>query len=446
MALSFASVDKIFTIDASNKRIDSKDPKYRGFFNAVTSIELEIRYISQANFTITVSPEIQDGLVALESGLVGIGLRSPRQPDASSAPQTPFESLKSTLSTVSIQLILPGEEIRKGMPAKTPFFVGYIMQPDLSTNGGTLDITLRGTGFSSILNATDSALSVDSNAKEIIDKIGKDAGLEIVYGDLDNRDDPAVIKALTSVKVKEDFINSPFQVIDVLCRRANCFFIDGISDSQNASDKRYLFIKSASQQSLFAQKPKYTFVLYRNPNPANAEIPIFDYSLQSGRQLFIAGYAFGGKSVAYNPLERSKEEQRTANENAPTPKAGAQEQYEGKRSPGLVQGENSTLLENQRDADVFATFGLQFTLTVPPVPDILPLQVINVIFGDKVKGLSGKALITRVRHRLNASVGWETELECRMTAALTEPEKSPVQEIKGTAESRVEIKAKSVFP
>lgn len=444
MALSFACVDKVFSIDATNKRIDSKDPKFRGFFNAVTSIELELKYITQANFTVTVSPEISDGLIALESGLIGVGIRSPKQPAPSGAAKTPFEGLKSTLSTVAIQLILPGEFVRPGLPAQTPMFVGYLMQPDVSVNGGVLDITLRGTGFSSILYATDARLSVDSSAKEIIEKIAKDAGVEIVYGDLDKRDDPEVIDALSKIKVKEDFTVTPFEVIDILCRRAKCFWVDGVSDAKNASDKRYLFIKSAKNETLMSQKPKYTFVILRNPDPSKGEVPAFDYSLQSGRQLFLSGYAFGGKTVAFDPIEREKEQQRNAADVALKPKDGSQEQYEGKISPGLIQGEVTTVQESSRDADVFATFGLQFSLTTPPVPDIMPLQTINVVFGDKVKGLSGKALVTKVRHRLNASVGWETELECRMTGSLDEAPRTPVQEIKGSSDARIERKARQI--
>ena len=57
---------------------------------------------------------------------------------------------------------------------------------------------------------------------------------------------------------------------------------------------------------------------------------------------------------------------------------------------------------------------LQFTLTVPGVPRLKPLKVIQIIIGDHIPGLTGPALMSSFEHIYDGS-GWTTEIEARQT-------------------------------
>lgn len=414
----------------SNDRVDVRDKRFGYIFNTVSDVEIDCGIDRMARIRVTFTPSQRDAVDALlNSGLFGFGVSQPNQQRGlSSEASKPSDWAKGNLNILGVRARYEEDVEADGEEATTPWYVGLIFTPKLSVQNGEFTITLNSVGFGQML-----AFSERVNYAAFSGMPGDEAIVAIF-----NATDPdltAVITdeaqtALSKFRFNAADNRSPYEAIRSLCAEAGVKMYDGPSSEEElTSGKRSIYFKVSSTDLFTQRAPKYKFAQFNNNF-----IPVMSYQMTEGEQLFFSGYAFGSTTASYDEKLKTSSTVVDAEGNIGVPENQADDT--GNFQTGRVTEDFDSSSKGANERQDTATALLKFSLQVPGMPGLLPMQINQFIFGDYLPGLSGKFLTEKVVHRIG-SAGWVTDMECRMM---------PQDKLQGAASASVASNLRSRFP
>ena len=434
-------------------------------FNSITSVKAIMPGNGIGYIQVTIEPNYQDGIEILKSGLLGTGLSSTGQkPEkrgegagkqikvsvdltskvsqsatgkSGSITRTPGQ--KSIMPYLMVRFRYPpGVTDRDGSEAITPWFTGAVGEPDLSFTAQDISMTMNAMHTSRFLESFKGSIQFsDIPAIDVIRNLTKSIGLEPTF-DVGDTDTKELLNKPISVVANESRMDS---IRNILFKK-DCFYIT-IGGDDDKQQKDQLRIKRRTK--IVNSEPTHTFVLWRQINPANNVIPIYDFQLNSSGMLFLRGAAFGSfqrgidssskKSIQLEVTESDIEGPAITGSDtgAGTLPTGTKEQggvtgiiddsdkeLTGESIPYLQRGKkHSNESEIVNTTLKAAHSGMKVNLVVPGLPSIKPLTLVQVIIGANVPGISAVYKVQKVTHIVDSN-GWTTELELLQDAGATE--------------------------
>lgn len=411
------------------------------FYNSISRIFLSVKTSEIMQMEITLTPSFDDAMKILESGLLGISLgkkddkpqvvgkqliakpaTTNRNTMTTPSDKTVISGAGTGLTRIRLKLQRPGEKTSAGKPFETPEYNGVIYQPDVSINGGEVTITLKGYGYSSLSIGPQYMVNIPDGEKTLLDVV-KECLEFMDYDPNPVYMDDSVKTSLQAKAPKRDARETLFSTLKWATGLAKCGFVEDFSGSSEGKDKMGFY--DLQHSSFKDKKAKYTCVQWRQVNPMNGDIPLFSFSMDSGKLLFLQGKSFGTYKGIYDPetkkFELPKEKDATT-ESIRSQSSQTKTDANSKRKPGLFISELDTKTSNEESKKADADFQNQaatfqrFTLQIPGVPDIYVMDQVNLRVGD-VAAFQGVCLVRGVTQTLDTS-GWVTDLDVVMTGGL----------------------------
>lgn len=424
---------------------------FPALFNSVSMVKAEIRMNEIAKIEITLTPSYQDAIDILRSGLLGIG-NSPSVPDSdssnksstsintssgnsavasSSGSKDPLRDTLKNFSNMRVKFMRPLDNLTSQGKMETPWYVGAITQPDVRIEGAEVTITLKGYAFALFMSGPKMILEI-KDGDSVYDVVEKVLGL-IDHTMVFDQDDATTEEEMRSKKlIGEKRSQPPFNILKWALSLVGCDFVLGANVlSGEESDKSGNQVLIRKRQSTFEQPPVYTLVQWRNPDPQAdpPEIPIVNFSLESGGPLFFNGFAFGVFRLGEDPLKKKviipeALESRNFKETATTPSSSKKANSDDTNKIGMRVPVHSDQESEQSQTSDSAVNEMEkqlinfqkFVIDIPGVPGIAPTNLCMMRIGT-LDEMSGYLLVTSVTHTADSS-GWMTSLEARMTGGL----------------------------
>lgn len=442
-------------------------------FNSIASVSVKFGNENLGTMEVQITPSLEDGFKILDSGLLGIGMTQkgqapellsqngnasrsiiPKTPDSivsSAKPSPPETGSGSVYPVLAIRFLYQDQLDNDQTEASTPWYVGICNVPDLSLTATEMIITMKAASQgvqASKFIAT--ARFENESIFEAVQKLVKPFGIAISFDDDDTRTEE-LLKSKTYTGISAE---PPLLTIKNILMTVDCYFSLISGDGKNANDE----IRIKSRQSVNEGKIDFTFVLYRQIDPAKNVIPIYDFSLSSNGALFLPGGAFGSSQAGIDSETKDKvtlevDDQSNRTKALSGNQAGAFKVPEGEGktfgvSNGInpifdvtISGDNipvtqSGTLSNRPEIESKAlsdgTLGLFYQITVPGLPRLRAMRLAQVIIGDNIKGISGPGQIYTITHR-TGSDGWVSEIEFRRQPGLVDGASVDVRKTEPTA-------------
>jgi len=292
-------------------------------FNSISSIKAKVRAGNIAQITVEITPNFQDGLEILQSGLLGVGLSAagqvpppPGEDEAgiksliasplTSKVSTPsaaaaagvggkgVEFLPATTGYISVRFSYPDDLDSDDVPAETPLFTGMMSQPDLDFSGNDISITIHAVAYAGLLAGVEGATIFKKEpVLNAIKKLSESLDLKITFDENDTETEAL----LNSKFVTGAFNENKLQSIRQILYSIDCDFITHSGDDKIASSE----LRIKSRKAIAEGKIQYTFVMWRQIDTANNIMPMHNFSLESPRGLFLNGAAFGSLQRQLDP-------------------------------------------------------------------------------------------------------------------------------------------------
>lgn len=433
---------------------------FPALFRSIQSVEAETRALGLANLVVNITPNFSDAVKILESGLLGIGItekgqspelatsaasgRSVTPVPVNNTVSSPKESSASDLAAsiypvLAVRFLYVDQTDNDGTEASTPWFVGMINVPDVNITGTDISITLKAysNGIMASKFITTASFS-DSKVYDAITELIKPYGLVITFDEDDDQ---------TENLLKDKFYSGtsaepPMMTVKNILLQIDCYFTLTNGDGKKPGNE----IRIKSRKAMNEGKIDFTFVLWRQIDPANNVIPIYDFSLQSNGALFLAGGAFGSKQTGVDSStkkvvtlevdDKSNKTKGLSGNKAGMNRLPGESQKNLGVSNGVsaipanqkISGDNIPIVQNgtmnnkgeiESKALTDGSLGLTYNITVPGLPRLSPLRLAQVIVGDNIVGISGPGQIWKVTHR-TGSDGWVCEIEFKRQPGLVD--------------------------
>lgn len=430
------------------------------FFNSISQVEAKVEYRVASSVKVTFTPSYNDGIKILESGLLGTYAgKKDQKPETtggsglSDISSTPIASsvanpvaasdeefLDSNTAYIMVKFLYPGQNDSEGSPLETPWYTGFMLPPTIGITGSEISITINCTGTMAILSYVEGVNSYKNKpALDVLTELAGKAGLILDYDEKDN----VTEKALKKLKITGVWNEPKFQTIKFILHQVGCYWTETAGDDPT---KPKATLKVMLRSNTPEQKIIYTFVMYRQIDPTNNIIPIFDFNFggYSGN-LFAPGAVFGtfqrcidektNKVVKVKTTPKDVQESKTtsgsgAGSGAP-PKSAPQidgggaggltdtadKELTGASKIAVMNSEASNIDEIKSSASHASQLGPIYTLLVPGLPRLKTHALAQVIVGENIPGLTSVGQITSVTH-MSGSDGWTSQVIIRQTAGL----------------------------
>ena len=413
------------------------------FFNSIAEVKAEVRYSEIMKIEIQLTPNFQDAVKILRSGVIGIG-KNDNSPDTGQSELAPTEingagnkafSEKSSndpltdalagFATMRVKFVRPGEDI------ETPWFEGAITQPDVNINGTDIEIILN--GYTTGIFYTGPKYNVKIKEGFTAYKLLKDICTLLDYQLIFSDEDTETQQELQKYIFKKGYIRSetPFDTMKWVCSLVKGGFVLGYDPrvgKENKKNPRTLMIRKFGVE--LKQKPKYRLIQWRNfsDKPEVLELPVFNFSLDSGRALFFNGFAFGAYRMGQDEFKKlvvtdtldSDALVKDPNEST----TQMESSLKNPQLPGYIvpihekeeAGKKVTSDEVKGKIEEQHINFRKFSIDTFGVGNIAPLDIVDLVVGD-IDELSGSLLVTSVSHTWNSD-GWNMTIEGRKKAGL----------------------------
>lgn len=427
MSLQFRNSFARVAIWRGEKRFSAEDPGPYGpeFFNSITSVSCSTQYARQGDISVVIEPNISDGIKILKTGALGSGTgfginNVATNPDDKTASKVVSQSLM-----LEVSFMYPGETLSNGSPAETVKYYGTVQQPTFSLSASAISIELNARGASAFLAQLKKQISIKSDALSAVKTIASDNGVEISVSDKAKE-----IMETTKIEFNENcFPNDAIKSIIFRYLSTIITFRDDYDLSNG--NKRTIFLSTAEEND--AKKPKYQFVLYREIDPSNNIIPMYNYSY-SGYEFFLNGNAFG---VGYKGYDRdSKKEPESDSVIIEEKSTIKPSDKDGTSATFSVYKDNKN--SNKPDAinaaDGRKTGYIKVSFDIPGIPDVFPDDNVSINILDRVPDLSGLFRVNKVSHKWDGT--WITSIDAQNITFSNEPLQAKVEPPKGANSSK----------
>jgi len=445
-------------IHRNGKIFDKNNLPY--FFNCISNVEAEIGYTISSAIKIVFSPSYNDGLKMLASGLLGVYMgkanQEPETVSNSAGAEVASKAMDSTVTSplaggvgedildanssyISLKFLYPGQSDSEGSPLETPWYTGVMFPPTISISGTEISITINAQGSLSILNNIQGVhVYKNQPALTVLKFLASKVGLTIAFDPKDKVTRPA----LESIKITGAFNEPRMQTLKFILHQADCFWSETAGDDPA---KPVATIKVMLRSNVAEQKIIYTFVMFRQIDPSNNIIPIFDFSFGGDTQaLFLPGAAFGtfqryvdektNKIVKVKTTSKDAKKIKTMSgsdagtgalvKSNPQIDGGAlglldvkDKEDTGASKIVLKTSEASNIGEIKSSANRASQLGPIYNLTVPGLPRLKTTAIVQVIVGDAIPGISSVGQIISVVH-ISGSEGWLSQISVQQTAGV----------------------------
>lgn len=435
--ISIEKAGKTFNRDGSNGAI-----AFPEFFNSIDSISIKVKSSEITTIDVGLSPSYNDALTILRSGILGIGVGSKDQTPSLAGKSkaaailgaatnvgslvagftgasNPAEKslLKDLINGVGILKI---KLFRDDVNTKsTSVYSGPMLQPDVEFSGGLFSIKLKMFGYMSYPSGPEyiTQIKEDMTIKDIVNGVLGLVGMEYSIAEGHSGD---VNSALNTKATPRNLKESPFQTLKWALGLGRIRFYE------NPEKEKSIVLYKEDTALKKPKTPKYTFVVYKQVNPEENVYPCYSFSMTGNKLLFMKSGSFGNynagiledtkrKSLTDKKSDKDlKELERSSSTIKPIDNSKA---IPGFLTPVIDDSEESKQAGKNEVAASVAKFQ-RIQMTVPGLPDLFPLQSINIEVGD-VKELTAVALITGVTHSFG-SESWTTELETVITGDLSQ--------------------------
>ena len=407
---------------------------FPALFRSVSACRIEVKCGRTSNVTVTLTPSLTDGLAILSSGILGFGGADVNLPgdqanqiivqsQGDDGDTTKPSKAPSNFTYYAVRLRYPNGD-------STPYFGGVTCVPTIEL-GSTIEIKVQFTGIQTLMAITGGPVRFEN--KSVLDALTELAGkfgVEIVFDDDDTTTKAQLSKATITASFNEDYDG----IIRKILADNACVFTK--HDGDGDQPKPQYRIKSVKQFENTA--PTYTFAMYRQVAPEDGIIPITDLRLESPGILFQPGNLFGTFSAAV--LSKTKEVKTSASSggnhdaaggsgnhsdggSTPTDSGAAQDMN---TSTGLVDAtarvagnygyavhrdDASTLDSAKARAEIARQNVLNFRVTTPGLPLLMPQAIVGLAIGSGTGGLEafcGSCWVDTVIHDWSEQ-GWSTE-------------------------------------
>jgi len=430
------------------------------FFNSISQVEAKIKYRSLSVVNVTFTPSYNDGIKMLESGLLGVyvgkknqkpepgggaGVASVTSKPISSSITSPVSSseeefLNTNTAYLMVKFTYPDQTDSEGSPLETPWYTGYMNPPTIGITGQEISITIKCVGTMAILSYIEGAFSYKNKpAYDVLKELAARVGLTI---DFDPKD-KVTEKELKTLKITGIWNEPKLQTIKFILHQAGCFWAETAGDDP-AKPKATL--KVMLRSNVPEQKVTHTFVMYRQIDPVNNIIPIFDFSFGGNTtNLFLPGAAFGTFQRSVDDKTNKVVKVKTTSKDVKKSKsmtgsdagsgdlpvsapqidggsAGGLQDVKDKEMTGaskmvVSSSEVSNVDEIKSSASHASNLGPIYTLLVPGLPGLRILDLVQVIVGENIPGLTSVGHIEGLTH-YSGSSGWTSQVIIRQTAGL----------------------------
>ena len=442
---------------------------YPILFNSISSVSVDFGNQLLGSIEVQITPSFEDGFKILESGLLGTGLsdigQKPETTDsaASSKSQTskPIESTvsspkagesdsesSSVVPIIAVRFLYPDQFDNDGTEATTPWFSGIVNAPSVSITGSEISITMHANSGGVYAAKLITTVSFQNKSiYECIEQLVKPYEMKISFDEDDSQTESLIKNSKYTGIVSEP----PMTTIKNILLAVDCSFTLTNGDDKQPENQ----IRIKSRKAINEGDIDFTFVMFKQINPAENVIPIYDFQMQSNGALFLKGSVFGSSQSGVDALTKKDVKFEVTSTNNKTKaltssKAGMNElPKKSATAYGIpngiatvptnmtVSGDSTGVNQRGTDSNMGeieskslgdGSLGLTFNLTVPGLPRLRAMRLAQVLIGDNVKGLSGVGQIYRVKHR-TGSDGWVSEFEFKRQPGLTDGAKLDARQI-----------------
>jgi len=432
------------------------------FFNSIQSASVKFGNENLGTMEVALSPSMEDALSILASGLLGIGMTqkgqkpetigsastsksvipkgtesiisSPKATDASAS--APSDSVYPILA---IRFLYPDQLDNDGTEASTPWYAGICNVPELTMNSTEISITIKAASQGVMASKFIATTRFDKeNMYDAIKKLADLFGLRMTF-DEDDTQTEALLRSKTYTGISSE---PPLMTIMNMLMQVDCTFMLHSGDGKTPQDE----MRIKSRKSINEGRIDFTFVMYRQIDPAKNVIPIYDFSLNSNGALFLPGGAFGSsqtgvdsstkKSVKLEVNDKSNKTKALTSNDAGMGRLPAAEgstfgvskgiqsippdvEMSGDRIPITQSGSLSNKSEIESKALTDGSLGISYTITVPGLPRLRAMRLSQVIIGDNIKGISGPGQVYTIEHRTGGD-GWVSIIDFRRQPGLVD--------------------------
>lgn len=411
------------------------------FFRAISSVRAKVKGGETSSITINLTPDFNDALKIMRSGLLGSSASKDGQlPNSNlSSVSSDSESIQSSdtkpttgtsnFTYYACRFFYIGGE-------STPWYGGFTCVPSF-TLGATIDFSITVTGVHNLMAIGGGPNHFDNQpALDVLETLADAYGIDITFDEDDTQTEALLSNTNISGSYNEDYDG----VIRRILSDLRCVYVKYDGDDDNPQPQYR--VKSTSYLS--QQPTEFRFCYWRQVFPELGDVPVEELRLESSGALFAPGGVFGTFSRAV--LSRTKETMTKASApgdftyqpNSGTKSAGGafpkdngdgsakggatglvgNQQIAGMDVPALHRDESSTLDRAQARAEIDSMGFLVFHAKTPGLPGLRPLSSIQLLVGDATDGLeafSGTCHVRELEHFWQGD-GWTTESFIARTA------------------------------
>ena len=430
-------------------------------FNSIASVTAKVGNQSLGTIEVQITPSFEDGITILNSGLLGIGLTQKGQKpktasgDASdkSVTSKPIEDTVATpkagesssdfaesiYPVLAVRFLYADQFDNDGTEASTPWYVGILNTPEVSFSASEISITMKAASNGVMASKFITTAKFENESiYDCITKLLEPYEIEITF-DEDDSQTESLLQSETYSGISSE---PAMMTVKNILLKVDCYFslING-DDKQPANE-----IRIKSRKAVNEGKVDFTFVLYRQIDPANNVIPIYDLQIQSNGALFLPGGAFGSSQKGLDPTTKkivklevndksNKTKGLTGSSAGMNKMVGSSGKVSGITnglgtvSPDIdVSGDNIAITQRGTESNkdeieskalTDGSLGLTYTITVPGLPRLRAIRLAQIIVGDNIKGISGLGQIYSVTHR-TGSDGWVSEIDFKRQPGLVD--------------------------
>lgn len=463
MTLNFNGGTHDVIIYKQGERFDRTNLPY--FFNSITSVEAQIAQGGLASIKVTLEPSFDDAIRILSSGLLGIGASSEGQVPqkqqggdsqagiggtksvssknidaltsqaaangAGSESKADFE--QTVAPFLAVRFMYPDQTDNDGSAAETPWYTGVCLEPHIDMSGSNITITMVATATASLLKHIQGASSFgDQPVLKVLKTLAESVNIELTF---DPGDDETV-SLLNNTMISGIYNEPKLQTIRNILYKLDCYWYFASGEDKEPNSE----IRIKSRKSITESQVNFTFVMFRQIDPGNNIIPIYELSLESSGALFLPQGAFGSfqrgvdegkkevKTVAVKPeVLDSKQLTGTTASAGTLPMSDkvaggstgitndSDAELTGSSTPFYSRGTSKNNKDDIEAASKRALFGgIAYRLTLPGLPKLNMLGVAQVVIGDFVPGLSSVGWTEAITHTSDSS-GWTSVVIFRQT-------------------------------
>lgn len=439
-----------------NKKNSNGSEGAEALFKSISSVRVKLMSAGVATIAVEITPSMDDAFKVLSSGLLGVGASydgqkgSGQSSETSVAPtnlntqgktQSDIASgvAKSVVPYVAVKFFYPDETMPDGSLAETPWFGGNAATPpDVSFDGSEVTFTINASGAFKLLNQIEGThVFKDKPLYEVITEIAKQSGTKIVI----ESGDSETLEWLKSKNVTGAYNDVESALIKRLLKEADCVFVVDSGTEKQPQEQ----IRIRKRSSIASSDIRHTFVVWRQPDVDSGQYPVLSLNVDGFASLFTPGAIFG---TQFNAFDTSKKKVETSFfgaddevDKASPSKTSVGSLPESSGDGVSVGGANgligvdatktagasmavmqtadaNTKNESESNSRESFTNSVKMRFTVPGIPDLRPMIVSQIIFGDNYPGLSGPGIINSIEH-ISDSDGWKTEVMFNRSDSIT---------------------------